>query len=203
MSAPNLSGLLAGGDADVVWDFNQGAMFSGDRTYRWKLWRRWDPAKPELAVIGLNPSTADETNDDATVRRCLGFARDWGYGRLLMLNLFPYRAKSPITLAGWYSDRVIGPNPRLDSLAGNAKHIMGEGIRVQAAGGAILAAWGSHGALLGQCDNLAALMDSQGLRVACLGLTRAGEPKHPLYLRADTKPIAYLGDGGPLVGRFT
>lgn len=106
MSAPNLSGLLAGGDADVVWDFNQGAMFSGDRTYRWKLWRRWDPDKPELAVIGLNPSTADETNDDATVRRCLGFARDWGYGRLLMLNLFPYRAKSPITLAGWYSDRA-------------------------------------------------------------------------------------------------
>lgn len=198
MSAPNLSGLLAGKGATTVHDFSQSAMFSGDRVYRWKLWRRWEAGKPELVVIGLNPSTADETNDDPTVRRCMGFARTWGYGRLLMLNLFPFRAKSPQALASWYAG-PLALHARLDSLTENARHIMDEGIRVQAAGGAILAAWGSHGALLGQCDNLSALMDSYGLRVACLGITQAGEPKHPLYLRADTKPIAYLGDGGPLV----
>lgn len=59
-----------------------GATFSKDRLYRYQLWRIWDESKPYMNVIGLNPSTADETKDDPTIRRCLGFAKAWGYGAL-------------------------------------------------------------------------------------------------------------------------
>ena len=67
-----------------------GAGFSLCRTWRYKLWRRWSSAGPIVAFIGLNPSTADELNDDPTIRRCIGFARHWGFGGMYMLNVFAY-----------------------------------------------------------------------------------------------------------------
>lgn len=128
----------------------------------------------------------------------MGFARDWGYGRLMMLNLFPYRAKSPQALYDWYTKLGVA-KVRLASLSENARHILTECHRVQDAGGAILAAWGSHGRLLGQSDNLGALLEAEKLNVACLGHTVATwEPKHPLYLLKTTRPETHLGDGGPL-----
>src|SRR5271157_168450 len=75
-----------------------GATFSLCRTWRYKLWRRWSAAVPMVTFIGLNPSTADEINDDPTVRRCLGFARRWGFGGMSMLNVFAYRSTNPRAL---------------------------------------------------------------------------------------------------------
>lgn len=66
----------------------RGAEFSPCRRYRYVLWRTWDPAAGSVNFIGLNPSTADEQVDDPTIRCCIGFARDWGYGGLVMTNLF-------------------------------------------------------------------------------------------------------------------
>ena len=77
---------------------NTGAIFSSDRIFRYILWRTWNEQNGHLMVIGLNPSTADETQDDPTIRRCVGFARQWGYGGLYMLNLFAYRATDPSEL---------------------------------------------------------------------------------------------------------
>ena len=76
---------------------NKTATFSECRKYRYTLWRRWDGlfASGYAMFIGLNPSTADETNDDPTIRRCIGYARDWGYGGLCMTNLFAFRATLP------------------------------------------------------------------------------------------------------------
>lgn len=81
--------------------------FSEDRAFRYTLWREWDvdsltgcaddlPHGHQFAqFIGLNPSTADETRDDPTIRRCIGFAKLWGYGALCMTNLFAFRATKP------------------------------------------------------------------------------------------------------------
>ena len=71
------------------------AEFSPDKVYRYELWRIWDEALPVCMFIGLNPSTADETVDDPTIRRCINFAKEWGYGQLVMTNLFAFRATKP------------------------------------------------------------------------------------------------------------
>ena len=63
--------------------------------YRYTLWRVWDESKPACVFVGLNPSTADASEDDATIRRCVRFAKDWDCGELLMLNLFAFRATRP------------------------------------------------------------------------------------------------------------
>ena len=75
-----------------------GISFSPCRTWRYKLSRRWSKAGPMVAFIGLNPSTADEINDDPTVRRCIGVARRWGFGGMFMLNVFAFRSTNPRVL---------------------------------------------------------------------------------------------------------
>ena len=75
------------------------AGFSRCRRYRYWLRRDWDRALPQCAFIGLNPSTADAQTDDPTLRRCMGFARQWGYGSLLLVNLFGFRATDPAALS--------------------------------------------------------------------------------------------------------
>src|SRR5687768_16866498 len=107
----------------------RGARFSACRTYRFELWRIWDEDGPKLNVIGLNPSTADENLDDPTIRRCIGFARDWGFGGLVMTNLFAYRSTDPKGLAA--VDDPVGPN--------NDYH-----LEIAACSGTPLAAWGAH-----------------------------------------------------------
>ena len=71
------------------------AEFSPCRTYRYALWRWWDRSRPYAMFIGLNPSTADEVNNDPTVSRCIGYSRRWGYGGLCMTNIFAYRSTDP------------------------------------------------------------------------------------------------------------
>lgn len=71
------------------------AILSDDRKYRYSLSRVWDESKNKVMFIGLNPSTADETEDDPTIRRCINFAKSWGYVGLEMTNLFAFRATAP------------------------------------------------------------------------------------------------------------
>jgi hypothetical protein len=72
-----------------------GAEFSECQQYRYTLWRTWDSQADRVMFIGLNPSTADETEDDPTIRRCIRFAKDWGYGGILMMNAYAYRSTAP------------------------------------------------------------------------------------------------------------
>jgi hypothetical protein len=75
---------------------------------RYALWREWDIFNSDYVMfIGLNPSTADETRDDPTIRRCIGFAQDWGYGAVCMTNLFAYRARDPLVMKSAVD--TIGP----------------------------------------------------------------------------------------------
>ena len=68
------------------------ATFSDDRVHRYALWRIWDESLPKVLFIGLNPSTATETKNDPTIRRCMGYAKDWGYGGYIMGNIFAFRS---------------------------------------------------------------------------------------------------------------
>ena len=83
------------------------AAFSPDRRYRYTLRRQWDDALPYCLFVMLNPSTADATQDDPTIRRCIGFTKAWGFGGLLVGNLFALRSTDPAAL--YHADDPVGP----------------------------------------------------------------------------------------------
>ena len=144
------------------------ATFSRDRRYRYRLWRRWDHTRPVVVFVLLNPSTADARHDDPTIRRCLGFARRWGYGGIEVVNLFAYRATDP---------RVLRT---LRDPVGRANRYHVRAALAQAA--LVVLAWG------------ASTEGNRMIKVShahCLGLTNAGQPRHPLYLRRDVRPVPY------------
>lgn len=152
-----------------------GAEFSACRQYRYRLWRLWDASRPTTVFIGLNPSTADETADDPTIRRCLGYAKAWGFGRLEMLNLFAWRATDPKAMK--VAADPIGP--------GND-----DAIRAVAdTGGLLVAAWGVHGTHLGRDREVCAMLAG---RLHVLRLTKDGHPGHPLYLPAHLEPSPWM-----------
>ena len=121
----------------------------------------------------LNPSTADERTDDPTIRRCIGFARDWGYGGVEIVNIFALRATDPRELR-----RARDPIGRM-----NDAHVAGAAKR----SAAVVIAWGAHGALLARGAAALGLLSPRA-RLLALGWTQAGEPRHPLYLRRDVRP---------------
>jgi hypothetical protein len=157
----------------------RGATFDATSTYRYSLWRTWDGSLPRVAFIMLNPSTADHRTDDPTIRRCMDFGRRWGYGSVLVVNLFAYRTPSPAELAR--ARHPIGPE--------NDRYLMAAGRR----SAAVVAAWGVHGALHGRDAQVLELL---GLRrrkpLLCLGTTSAGHPRHPLYLHRETRPMPFV-----------
>ena len=145
-------------------------MLSECRRYRYALWRVWEPAEPWVLFIGLNPSTADETSDDATIRRCMGFAKAWGYGGMAVANLFGVRSTDPKQLP--MIPDPIGPQND-DWLT-----------RLYAGAEITLAAWGAGGKFLDRGEAVAAKLGS----LHCLGRTMCGQPRHPLYMPARSKP---------------
>lgn len=157
-------------------DNRSGAVLSDDREYRYQLRRCWDVRKPILAFIMLNPSTADETDDDPTVRRCLGYAQDWGYGALLVGNLFALRTSDP-ALLGEHDDPI---GPKNDAWLAK---IVEKADRV-------VAAWGANGELVDRGREVAGRFDD----LYALGTTKDGHPVHPLYQPADAEAALYATD---------
>ncbi len=150
-----------------------GAEFSPDRIYRYSLWRLWRPGRI-VAFVGLNPSTADEKKNDPTVTRCINYAKNWGYAGMVMLNIFALRSTDPKAL--YNAGDPVGPenDNTLKEVSSNAA--------------LTIAAWGSHGTLLGRHKTAMELLANP----YCLARTKAGLPRHPLYLKADLKPVPYL-----------
>lgn len=154
-----------------------GASFSVDRTYRYYLYRTWEENPSYMAVIGLNPSTADETVDDPTVKRCINFAKREGYGGLFMLNLFAFRATDPKAM-------MAHPNP-VGSWNDSTIFQITDSLSV----GHVVAAWGNHGAYRNRAHDVLSFLLNDPIH--CFGVTSTGQPKHPLYLRADTPLVPY------------
>ena len=147
------------------------AILSADRKYRYVLTRIWDETKPTVVFIGLNPSTADEEVDDKTIRKCIGYAKRWGYGKLIMVNLFAFRSTDSSMLK-----RVEDPvGPDNDSYIQKSESNL------------VIACWGNHGKLLNR-DKV--LMDSLP-NLVCLKRNKNGTPHHPLYLSKDITPMPY------------
>ena len=140
--------------------------------YRYALWRQWDDSQPYVLFVGLNPSTADAVEDDPTLRRCMGFARDWGYGGVCMANLFAYRATEPKVMMA--AKDAQGPE--------NDKWLK----ELSAEAGLVVAAWGNDGSFLGRSEVVREMIP----KMHCLKLNKSGEPAHPLYQKATIQPKA-------------
>ncbi len=143
-----------------------GAIISGD--YRYSLWRIWEPEQPRILFIMLNPSTADQDQDDATIRRCINFARTLQGGAIEVVNLYAYRATDPARLA--QAQDATGPE--------NNAHIQQAAARAAL----IICAWGAHKQTQGRSREVLDLLADRDLY--CLGVTRGGHPRHPLYIPA-------------------
>lgn len=155
-------------------------ILSDDRIYRYTLWRSWaddlfhnHTNEGFIMFIGLNPSTADETLDDPTIRKCMGFAKRWGYLTICMTNLFAFRATEPRAMKG--HPHPIGPdNDRwLAAIAREAS--------------IIVACWGVNGQHMGRDQEVMKLLDN----MECLRLTQAGHPEHPLYVPYTAERIPF------------
>jgi hypothetical protein len=151
--------------------------------YRYRLWRTCDASRPRITWVLLNPSTADATHDDSTLRRCLTFSQAWGYGRLDLINLFALRATKPQAL--YAADDPIGPT--------NDQYL------ATAVRGAttVIVAWGQHGKWRQRDAAMLALLHREGIDdPLCLGMVQNGCPRHPLYMPA--RPFSQLLRYGPV-----
>lgn len=180
------------------------AVISSDLRYRYVLRREWRDMQhrhwrylrdergdilldgtgerlgwPKSCVfIMLNPSTADGEEDDPTIRRCVGFAKREGYERLVVVNLFAYRATDPKEILGMNDEEdPIGPE--------NRYHVESE---CGSDAGLIIGAWGGYGSYLRQAETVRGWIDPRH-KLYCLGFTKSGFPRHPLYVRGDTELV--------------
>jgi len=152
---------------------HSGAIFSDDKAYRYRLWRAWDTDRETVAFCMLNPSTADEMKNDPTIGRCVGFARDWGFGGLEVVNLFAFRATDPKELKK--ASDPVGPE--------NAQYITRAALESKI----FVCAWGNHGAFNSQASLILKKLKGYKIPAFCLGVNRNGSPRHPLYISRDQK----------------
>lgn len=150
------------------------AEFSTCRTYRYALWRTWDDARGKVLFIGLNPSTADEARDDHTIKRCLSYAQQWGYGGIMMGNLFAYCSPFPQEMRQY--NEPIGPE----------NDVWLQRLNQQA--DIVVAMWGNAGTF----GQRASAVTHMFPHLLCLRLTRAGQPHHTRGLPDGIKPIPYI-----------
>lgn len=158
---------------DLFNDF--GAHFSQCRRYRFALWRIWDNTKPLIMFIGLNPSTANETEPDPTITRVIGFAKRWGYGGVYMMNCFPFVSTDPdgLNYHGYkdFNDQL------LKEIGAKCKEI--------------IFAWGNF-KIVREVGRDAELIEMFPNAKALI-INQNGSPRHPLYVKGETVPIPYAG----------
>lgn len=152
-----------------------GAIFSDDRKYRYSLWRTWDESKPLLNYCMLNPSTADEKENDPTIERCVRRAQLMGYGGIIITNIFALRSTDPKALkkvrdpVGWENDKYIIDATTLCKMT--------------------ICGWGKHGSLHSRGEKVLETLKFWGNKVYALRVNKDGSPAHPLYIGYDVKPL--------------
>ncbi len=153
------------------------AVIAGEGRFRYRLDRHWDKTKGYINFIMLNPSTADAYQDDPTITRCIARAKEYGYGGLVVTNLFAYRSTDPTKLR-WAKDRIGELNDIyiLDAAKGAA---------------AVVMAWGDHGKLDGRGPDVFGKLFDAGIEPKVLRYTLKGQPEHPLYVPYALKPEVF------------
>lgn len=150
----------------------------GEAWHRYGLSRLWDENRPTLCWVMLNPSTADDLNDDPTIRKCVGFAKQWGYGRISVVNLFTFRATDPkhLKAAGYPTG-----DPSVTDLA-----LRGAFDRASK----VIVAWGANVKATGETADRAkevlSMIHEAGHAPQALRITESGQPGHPLYIPYST-----------------
>jgi hypothetical protein len=152
-----------------------GATFSTCRRWRYLLWRRWDASKPVANFLMLNPSTADEVKLDPTCARARDFAERWGYGALIVTNIFAFRNTSPAQMKA--AADPVGP--------GNDAAI----VRAARQSALVVCAWGNHGAFLGRSTKVLEKLKANKIALHALRVNAGGEPAHPLYLPSRLRAV--------------
>lgn len=150
--------------------------------YRYWLMRQWGKVSPWMTFVMLNPSTADAIVDDPTIRRCMGFAHREGYGNMYVFNLFAFRATNPDDLedAGASGIDVVGPSNEAllyDELMGCSNKVV--------------CAWGAHPLAVEGGRKFVDMAASNQTPLFCLGTTKSGAPRHPLYIKGDQPLVPY------------
>mgnify|MGYP006175088553 CR=1 FL=1 len=153
-----------------------GAAFSACRRWRYLLWRRWSDA-PAANFLMLNPSTADEVKLDPSCTRARLYAERWGFGALIVTNLFGWRATDPVEMKAARDPVGRGNDAAIRRAAREAA--------------LVVCAWGNHGAHLGRSQAVAAALRSAGAKLHLLRMNGAGEPAHPLYLPGSLTPVRW------------
>ena len=150
------------------------AIFSKCKKHRLSLWRIWNSEKPYVLFVGLNPSVADKKNNDPTITRFVNFAKFWGYGGILVGNIFSLKTTDPKKL-------ILNQNPLhkfndcwLKYMASKSNKIIG--------------AWGNYGTYLKRYKYIKFILPN----INCIGITNLGQPKHPLYQKKNLLPKEFF-----------
>ncbi len=153
------------------------AIYSDCEKYRYALTRIWQPEGRKVLFVMLNPSTATEMQNDPTVERCERRSRALGYGAFRVCNIFAWRATDPRNMRA--QEDPVGPQN---------DQVIAEGCDWA---DDIVCAWGTHGAHRDRGPEVETLMRATGLPLAHLGLSKAGHPKHPLYIGYAVQPVRW------------
>lgn len=163
-----------------------GAEISDDQLYRYTLTRQWSDG-PCVAWLCFNPSTADATEDDASIRKMVGFSRRWGYGRMVVLNLFAIRSRDPKAVFRM-GDSAVGPL--------NDYWIL-QSVRESRE---LICAWGcaQHAPDINRrIEHVCNMIDARKVRMGplkrnCLGYRQDNHPRHPLMLKYETQREPFI-----------
>lgn len=155
------------------------ANISPCQKYRYRLTRIWGTHCYMLPFVMLNPSTADASIDDPTIRRCMRFAQREGASGIIVVNLFAFRATNPDALA--LTDVPVGPD--------NATYLDRMALDAVAANMPVVCAWGARAGAMQSVG--VSLLRRHGARLVCLGKTAGGHPRHPLYVKGDQPLIPF------------
>lgn len=153
------------------------AKFSPCQLFRYELVRVWDNQKPTVNWLMLNPSTATEKILDPTLRRCLGYAKAWGHGGMIITNLFALRSTNPKGLLGVLDP--IGPDNDsaiIDAWSKCSTTVVG---------------WGKTGLFKGRARQVVSMLQQHGAHLFCVSTNKDGSPGHPLYLKGGLSPIQF------------
>lgn len=156
------------------------AVISSCGSYRYLLTRPCEVVRPERGTalfLMLNPSTTDADSDDPTIRRCRSFARAWSCNGMTVANLFALRSTDPAALLA--NGDPIGPD--------NDTWLR----RLAREYGDVVCAWGAHSMAKARGGQVATIMQSAGARLWCLGTTKHGHPRHPLYVPSDQQLVEW------------